>query len=97
MLFIRSSVLSVDQEVSSFADECHLRREAQNIRSECNASGFRILIIGRANAGKTTILQKLCNTSKSPVVYGPDGKKVRGTHHSTTEFINTSLDPFIYP
>ncbi len=30
---------------------------------------FRVLIIGRANAGKTTILQKVCDTTDSPTVY----------------------------
>ena len=30
---------------------------------------FRILVIGRANAGKTTILQRLCDTTESPTIY----------------------------
>ena len=30
---------------------------------------FRVLIIGRANAGKTTILQRVCNTTDSPKIY----------------------------
>jgi hypothetical protein len=37
---------------------------------------FRILIIGRANAGKTTILQRTCNTTDEPVIYGKGGKVV---------------------
>ena len=38
---------------------------------------FRVLIIGRANAGKTSILQRVCETTESPTVYR--GKeKVRG-------------------
>ncbi|KAG9055297.1 hypothetical protein FS842_002550 [Serendipita sp. 407] len=41
--------------------------EAERIRSKCGK--FRILIIGRANAGKTTILQRVCNTTENPVVY----------------------------
>jgi GTPase SAR1 family protein len=38
---------------------------------------FRILIIGRANAGKTTILKKVCGVAKEikPIIYGKDGKK----------------------
>ena len=42
---------------------------------------FRVLIIGRANAGKTTILQRVCETTESPVVYrqkGQRNEKVRG-------------------
>ena len=30
---------------------------------------FRILIIGRANSGKTSILEKVCDTSESPKIY----------------------------
>ncbi len=30
---------------------------------------FRVLIIGRANAGKTTILQRVCDTTESPIIY----------------------------
>lgn len=37
---------------------------------------FRILIIGRANAGKTTILQKVCNTTELPELFDSDGEKV---------------------
>src|ERR1700761_2938098 len=29
---------------------------------------FRVLIIGRANAGKTSILQRICDTTESPTV-----------------------------
>lgn len=41
------------------------------------ARRFRILIIGRANAGKTTILQKVCNTVDQPEILDTEGKKVR--------------------
>ncbi|KAI6124691.1 hypothetical protein EV401DRAFT_2259734 [Pisolithus croceorrhizus] len=37
---------------------------------------FRILVIGRANAGKTTILQRVCNTTEQPEVFNKKGKKV---------------------
>jgi len=37
---------------------------------------FRILIIGRANAGKTTILQAVCGTEDEPVVYDEEGREV---------------------
>ncbi|KAH9015552.1 hypothetical protein EDB84DRAFT_1277245, partial [Lactarius hengduanensis] len=30
---------------------------------------FRVLIIGRANAGKTSILQRICETTESPVIH----------------------------
>lgn len=30
---------------------------------------FRVLMIGRVNAGKTSILQSVCDTTESPVIY----------------------------
>ena len=30
---------------------------------------FRILVIGRANAGKTTLLKRVCNTTEEPCTY----------------------------
>ena len=46
---------------------------------------FRVLVLGRANAGKTTILQRVCDTTESPTIYrlGEYGQKeevVRGPH-----------------
>ena len=34
---------------------------------------FRVLIIGRANAGKTSLLQRVCDTTDSPVIYRRTG------------------------
>jgi hypothetical protein len=34
---------------------------------------FRVLIIGRANAGKTSILQRVCETTESPIIYRQNG------------------------
>jgi len=40
---------------------------------------FRVLIIGRANAGKTSILQRVCDTTESPEIYklGESGMRYR--------------------
>ena len=38
---------------------------------------FRILVIGRANAGKTTILEKVCGVAKGTqpiIIYDKEGK-----------------------
>ena len=50
------------------------RRRAQNVR-ELTAC-FRVLIIGRSNAGKTTILQRVCNTTEQPKIFNQKGHKV---------------------
>jgi GTP-binding protein EngB required for normal cell division len=39
--------------------------EAANLRAKY--THFRILVIGRANAGKTTLLKRVCNTNEDPV------------------------------
>ena len=39
---------------------------------------FRVLIIGRANAGKTSILQRVCETTNSPIIHR-ERDKVRGS------------------
>ncbi|KAF7343620.1 GTP-binding protein [Mycena sanguinolenta] len=48
--------------------------KAIDVRSKI--SHFHILIIGRANAGKTTILKKVCNSVEDPEIYGRYGTKV---------------------
>ena len=37
---------------------------------------FRVLVIGRSNAGKTTLLQRVCNTTELPEIYNTKGEKV---------------------
>src|SRR5438034_3762723 len=37
---------------------------------------FRILVIGRANAGKTTLLKRVCNTTDEPCIYDEEGKNL---------------------
>jgi len=37
---------------------------------------FRILVIGRANAGKTTLLKRVCNTTEEPCIYDEEGKNL---------------------
>jgi len=49
-------------------------RASIDLRSKCRH--FRILIIGRANAGKTTILKRVCNSIDDPEIFSPDGEKL---------------------
>jgi GTPase SAR1 family protein len=54
---------------------------------------FRVLIIGRANAGKTSILQRVCETTESPSVYRKTligNKLVRGSNHFVSKSDLTS-------
>ena len=47
---------------------------------------FRILVIGRANAGKTTILQRVCNTTEDPCIYDDKKKNLVSVHRHEDEF-----------
>ena len=71
---------SPNKEASSTIDSLPFRHgalDAEQIRSNCPQ--FRILIIGKANAGKTTILRKVCNAKPDiqPVIYDANGKEVQ--------------------
>jgi len=37
---------------------------------------FRVLVIGRANAGKTTLLKRVCNTLEEPCIYDEENKNL---------------------
>ena len=57
----------------SNTDEKH---DVQTRREKYKCPYFCILVIGRANAGKTTILEKVCGVAKGtkPIIYDNDGK-----------------------
>jgi GTPase SAR1 family protein len=48
-------------------------QEFKNVRLTCDR--FRVLVIGKANAGKTTILKKMCGAAadEMPVVRDKNG------------------------
>ncbi|KAI9432369.1 hypothetical protein H4582DRAFT_1821141, partial [Lactarius indigo] len=63
---------------------------------------FRVLIIGRANAGKTSILQRICETTESPVIHrgseevcGPKFSS-RGEHRIDDELVFSNNKGFIF-
>jgi len=78
--------------------------KAIDLRSKCGH--FRILIIGRANAGKTTILKKVCNSIEDPEIFSPSGEKLdlatiqgsseRGLHDINNQLIFKSNPQFIF-
>ncbi|KAL4072629.1 hypothetical protein V8B97DRAFT_325823 [Scleroderma yunnanense] len=67
---------------------------------------FRILVIGRSNAGKTTILQRVCNTTELPEIFNTKGEKIdptivegsleRGYHDIENELIFRRNPGFIF-
>ena len=64
--------------------------DAKKTRQGAPKIPFRVLIVGKANAGKTTILQRVCETTESPVIYrgkGRDREEVRGPKYSSTGLI----------
>ncbi|KAF7333934.1 GTP-binding protein [Mycena sanguinolenta] len=78
--------------------------QAIDLRSKC--PHFRILVIGRANAGKTTLLKKVCNSVEDPEIFNPDGKRLdldivegsveRGEHDIENQLIFKSNRQFIF-
>ncbi|KXN81009.1 hypothetical protein AN958_06471 [Leucoagaricus sp. SymC.cos] len=63
---------------------------------------FRILVIGRANAGKTTLLKRVCNTDEDPCIYNENNENQlkptaeRGTHDIERQFAFKSNPKFIF-
>ncbi|KAG1778017.1 hypothetical protein EV702DRAFT_1196818 [Suillus placidus] len=67
---------------------------------------FRILIIGRVNAGKTTILQRVCNTRENHEIYNSAGEKIdptilmasreRGQHDIENEMVFRNNPGFVF-
>ncbi|KAI6002473.1 hypothetical protein F5J12DRAFT_744309 [Pisolithus orientalis] len=71
-----------------------------------NIKRFRILVMGRANAGKTTILQRVCNSTEKPEVFDGKGNKMdgavvqgtltRGYHNIEHELVFQSNPGFVF-
>ncbi|KAK7448792.1 hypothetical protein VKT23_013522 [Stygiomarasmius scandens] len=63
---------------------------------------FRVLVIGRANAGKTTLLKRVCNTLEEPCIYDEENKNLldptsdRGIHDIKRPFVFASNPQFIF-
>ncbi|KAJ7052187.1 hypothetical protein C8F01DRAFT_625026 [Mycena amicta] len=79
-------------------------RDIVDLRSKC--SHFRILVIGRANAGKTTLLKKVCNSIENPEIFNPRGNKIdakivegsirRGIHNIENQLVFKSNPQYIF-
>ena len=69
-------LVAIDQLNTSLSHPI-VRMTTQQARRRIAEFQFRILIVGRANAGKTSILQRLCDTTESPFIYRGN-QRVRG-------------------
>ncbi|KZP02100.1 hypothetical protein FIBSPDRAFT_771190 [Athelia psychrophila] len=86
------------------SDFPHHDSDVETLRIRC--PHFRILVMGRSNAGKTTILKKVCNTVDEPMIFSPSGKQIdtfvitpsaeRGHHDINNEMIFKSNPEFIF-
>ncbi|KAF7354257.1 GTP-binding protein [Mycena venus] len=75
-----------------------------SLRSKCKH--FRILVIGRANAGKTTLLKKVCHSIEDPEIFDPRGNRIdaeivegsigRGIHDIKNQLIFKSNPQYIF-
>ena len=62
--------------VADFEQTIHL--DPKEVKEHYDRIGrFRILVVGRSNAGKTTLLQRVCNTTELPEIYNSKGEKVK--------------------
>ena len=68
----------------------HLTTE-ESQKTRAKFAHFRILVIGRANAGKTTTLRKVCNTTGDPIIFDPKGKKVNYVMNVQTFMSDTDI------
>ncbi|KJA19571.1 hypothetical protein HYPSUDRAFT_189789 [Hypholoma sublateritium FD-334 SS-4] len=74
--------------------------EAMKLRAKY--THFRILVIGRANAGKTTLLKRVCNTDEDPCIYNENNENQlvptdeRGIHDIEKQFMFKSNPRFIF-
>ncbi|KAF8257847.1 hypothetical protein EI94DRAFT_1626939 [Lactarius quietus] len=61
---------------------------------------FRVLVVGRANAGKTSILQRVCETTESPTIYRGGRRYVvrafRGEHKIDDELVFSNNPGYIF-
>ncbi|KAF8266088.1 hypothetical protein EI94DRAFT_1734003 [Lactarius quietus] len=74
--------------------------DAEQTRRRIPKFQFRVLVVGRANAGKTSILQRVCETTESPGIYR-GGKAVdpsvnRGEHRIDDELVFSQHRGYVF-
>ncbi|KAI6138890.1 hypothetical protein BKA82DRAFT_1009248 [Pisolithus tinctorius] len=90
-----------------FGSAAHSRRSHESHKSTlAKIKKFRVLVMGRANAGKTTILQRVCNTVDKPDIFDARGNMIdnvvvegslgRGYHNIEHELAFKSNPGFVF-
>ncbi|KAH8986812.1 hypothetical protein EDB86DRAFT_2832574 [Lactarius hatsudake] len=93
-------------EITSTSDSSHPNTgspiDANKYHRQLPKIKFRILIVGRADAGKTSILQRVCDTTDSPVVFRGneevqlDPSMDRGENSIEDELVFSNHDNYIF-
>lgn len=73
-------IINMDENSNTVSDALQLRHKYKY---------FRILVIGRANAGKTTLLKRVCNTNEELCIYDENGENLVCCLLFTEEFISS--------
>ncbi|KAI6125872.1 hypothetical protein EDD16DRAFT_381002 [Pisolithus croceorrhizus] len=68
-------MVTTSSETTYHLDPSQAKKNVGRIRR------FRVLVMGRANAGKTTILQRVCNTTDQPEIFDAEGREVCGMNY----------------
>ena len=74
--YIAVLIVSDDMVAENFEQTINL--DPEEVQEQFDRIGrFRILVVGRSNAGKTTLLRRVCNTTEDPEIYNSNGEKVK--------------------
>ncbi|KAF8258813.1 hypothetical protein EI94DRAFT_1753446 [Lactarius quietus] len=99
----RSTTLAFPKSIAPIAPmETEQTQEQLETRRRIPKFQFRVLVVGRANAGKTSILQRVCATTESPIIYR--GEEVielkpsenRGEHRIDDELVFSNHRGYVF-
>ncbi|KAF8261934.1 hypothetical protein EI94DRAFT_747908 [Lactarius quietus] len=97
---IVTSMLSVEDQ--STTPNTVAPMDTQQPRRRIPEIQFRVLIIGRANAGKTSVLQRVCETTKGTIIYRGNEEVIldpsvnRGEHDINDELVFSNLLGYVF-
>ena len=74
---MNTDILDNSPSIEDMIQKIHLDPSIAVKRHFDGFGRFRILVIGRSNSGKTTLLHRVCNTTEAPEIYNSKGEKVK--------------------